>query len=80
MQHPPLLWISAWMERIFLNQLAREQNQVWNENRAALMHWGKDYKQETWLIYDDEEFIINKGIPQNLELFTLTTNWFWLGR
>ena len=40
------------------------------------MHWGKDYKQETWLIYDDQEFIISKGIPQNLELFTLTTNWF----
>ena len=51
-------------------------NQVWNENRAALMHWGKDYKQETWLIYDKQEFIINKGIPQNLELFTLATNWF----
>ena len=40
------------------------------------MHWGQDYKQETWLIYYDKEFIINKGIPQNLELFTLTTNWF----
>ena len=41
------------------------------------MHWGKDYKQETLLIYyDHDEFIINKGIPQNLELFTLTTNWF----
>ena len=40
------------------------------------MHWGKDYKQETWLIYHNQEFIINKGIPQNLELFTLTTNWF----
>ena len=51
-------------------------NQVWNENRAALMYWGQEYKQETWLIYYDQEFVINKGIPQNLELFTLTTNWF----
>ena len=45
------------------------------------MHWGKDYKQETWLLYDiyDKKFVINKGIPQNLELFTLTTNWFdWI--
>ena len=40
------------------------------------MHWGKDYKQETWLIYKYDEFEISKGIPQNLELFTLTTNWF----
>ena len=40
------------------------------------MHWGKDYKQETWLIYHNEEFIINKSIPHNLELFTLTTNLF----
>ena len=40
------------------------------------MHWGKDYKQETWLIYHNQEFIINKGIPQNLGLFTLSTNWF----
>ena len=40
------------------------------------MYWGKDYKQETWFIYDKfEGFLINKGIPQNLELFTLTTNW-----
>ena len=59
-----------------LESISTWTNQVWNENREALMHWGKDYKQETWLIYDDEEFIINKGIPQNLELFTLTTNWF----
>ena len=42
------------------------------------MHWGKDYKQETWLIYDIYDgFLINKGIPYNLELFTLTTNWFY---
>ena len=62
-----------------LESISKGTNQVWNENRAALMHWGKDYKQETWLIYDDEEFIINKGIPQNLELFTLITNWFdWI--
>ena len=41
------------------------------------MYWGKDYKQETWFIYDKfKGFLINKGIPQNLELFTLTTNWF----
>ena len=40
------------------------------------MHWGKDYKQEIWLIYKYDEFVISKGIPQNLELFTLTTNWF----
>ena len=40
------------------------------------MHWGKDYRQETWLIYKYDEFEISKGIPQNLELFTLTTNWF----
>ena len=41
------------------------------------MHWGKDYKQETWFIYDIYDgFLINKGIPYNLELFTLTTNWF----
>ena len=59
-----------------LESISTETNQVWNENRAALMHWGKDYKQETWLIYYKEEFIINKGIPQNLELFTLTTYWF----
>ena len=59
-----------------LESISTGTNQVWNENREALMHWGKDYKQETWLIYYDEEFIINKGIPQNLELFTLTTNWF----
>ena len=40
------------------------------------MYWGKDYKQETWFIYDKfKGFLINKGIPQNLELFTLTTNW-----
>ena len=45
------------------------------------MYWGKDIKQETWLIYHNEEFIINKGIPQNLELFTLTTNWFdWVDK
>ena len=43
------------------------------------MHWGKDYKQETWLIYYNQEFLISKGIPQNLELFTLSTNWFnWM--
>ena len=59
-----------------LESISMRTNQVWNENRAALMHWGKDYKQETWLIYYDQEFIINKEIPQNLELFTLTTNWF----
>ena len=59
-----------------LESISTGTNQVWNENRAALMHWGKDYKQETWLIYDHDEFIINKGIPQNIELFTLTTNWF----
>ena len=41
------------------------------------MHWGKDYKQETWFIYDIYDgFLINKGIPQNLELFTFSTNWF----
>ena len=45
------------------------------------MYWGKDYKQESWLIYDNKEFIINKSIPQNLELFTLTTNWFdWVDK
>ena len=59
-----------------LESISKGTNQVWNENTAALMHWGKDYKQETWLIYRDNEFIINKSIPQNLELFTLTTNWF----
>ena len=59
-----------------LESICMGTNQVWNENRAALMHWGKDYKQETWLIYYKGGFIINKGIPQNLELFTLTTNWF----
>ena len=59
-----------------LESISMGTNQVWNENRAALMHWGKDYKQETWLIYKYDEFIINKGILQNLELFTLTTNWF----
>ena len=40
------------------------------------MYWGQNYKQETWLIYEYDKFLINKGIPQNLELFTLTTNWF----
>ena len=59
-----------------LESISTGTNQVWNENWAALIHWGKDYKQETWLIYEYEEFIINKCIPQNLELFTLTTNWF----
>ena len=59
-----------------LESISIGTNQVWNENRAALMYWGKDYKQEAWHIYHNEEFIINKGIPQNLELFTLTTNWF----
>ena len=59
-----------------LESISMGTNQVWNENRVALMHWGKDYRQEIWLIYYDEEFIINKSIPQNLELFTLTTNWF----
>ena len=64
-----------------LESISMGTNQVWNENRAALMHWGKDYKQETWLIYEYDKFIINKGIPQNLELFTLTTNWFdWVDR
>ena len=61
-----------------LESISTKTNHFWNENRAALMHWGKDYKQEAWLICD-EEFIINKGIPQNLELFTLSTNWFdWM--
>ena len=59
-----------------LESISMGTNQVWNENRAAFMYWGKDYKQETWHIYYDDEFIINKSIPQNLELFTLTTNWF----
>ena len=59
-----------------LESISTGANQVWNENREALMHWGKDYKQETWIIYDHDEFIINKSLPQNLELFTLTTNWF----
>ena len=60
-----------------LESVSKGTNQVWNENRAALMHWGKDYKQETWFIYDIYDgFIINKGISHNLELFTLTTNWF----
>ena len=59
-----------------LESISKGTNQIWNKNRAALMYWGKDYKQETWFIYDKfEGFIINKGIPQNLELFTLTTNW-----
>ena len=59
-----------------LESISTGTNQVWNENRAALMHWGKDYKQEIWLIFHNEEFIKNKGILPNLELFTLTTNWF----
>ena len=59
-----------------LESISMGTNQVWNENRVALMHWGKDYKQEIWLIFHNEEFIKNKGILPNLELFTLTTNWF----
>ena len=59
-----------------LESISTGTNQVWNENRVALMHWGKDYKQETWLIFGYGKFQINKGIPQNLELFTITTNWF----
>ena len=64
-----------------LESISTKTNQVWNENKAALMHWGQDYKQETWLIYHNEEFIINKGIPQNLWLFALNTNWFdWVDK
>ena len=59
-----------------LESISTGTNQVWNENKAALMYWGKDYKQEIWLLYDNDEFLINKDIPQNLELFTITTNWF----
>ena len=59
-----------------LESISTKTNKVWNEKWTALMHWGKHYKQETWLIYRYKKFIINKGIPQNLELFTLTTNWF----
>ena len=59
-----------------LESISTGTNHIWNENRAALMYWGEYYKQETWLLYDYNEFLINKDIPQNLELFTLTTNWF----
>ena len=60
-----------------LESVSKGTNQVWNENSAALMHWGQYYKQEAWFIYDIYDgFIINKGISHNLELFTLTTNWF----
>ena len=63
--------------KYLLESISMGTNQVWNENREALMHWGKDYKQETWFIYDKYKgFIINKSIPHNLELYTLTTNWF----